>query len=1002
MRTVLRLAIVMCVAALCPGAWAARVKVTNLKCEYRINPVGMDVARPRLGWALVSDQRGVKQTAYQVLVASSPSRLAKDEGDLWDTGRVMSDQAIQLEYDGKPLTSRMECYWKARVWDETGEASRWSDAASWTMGLLNPEDWQAQWIGVDERAQGPNVQALRLIRATYRSVDGKSSRDVTDLLSSKVVNHSLSLTADNQSLGGDPAPNIRKKLVVEYELGGEHHEQTLEENQDLNLGCPPARWAKPRYLRRSFTLDGKIRRATVYGTALGLYELRLNGQRVGDHLLAPEWTNYRKRIQYETLDVTGLLRSGENVLGAVLGNGWYCGGLQFWESRLKSAYGTEPSLLAQLEVEMADGQRRVIVSDTNWCGMTDGPIQFAGLFEGVTVDARKNIPGWDSPGYAGGSWAPVTVRTRGTNFVIGRLVWQRSEPIRVTQELPAISVAEPKPGVYVFDLGQNMAGGCRFKVREAAGTEVTLLYNEVLNPDGTVYMDNLHAGHLSTGDRQVDRYICGGGEETFESIFTSHGFRYVEVRGLTQEPARGALVGRVFHTSFEPAGAFTCSNPLVNRLVQNIQWSQRANMMGVPTDCCQRDERCGYTGDAAFFMGTAVYNFDVAAFFNKWLVDVCEDSQLPGGWFADHAPYYGPGPSPNIGWSDAGILCPYAVFRAYGDTRVIRDHYAAMKRCLDWLAQTAESDGTRGRNGVGNGDWLNLGGGASPEVIGTAYYAFDFKLMAEMADAIGEHADAARFRALAEGIASAFARRLVDANGRIKDSSQTAYALAFTMGLAPPESRETMALRFVDEVQRFNWHLATGFIGTPRLLPGLHLAGRDDVAYRLLLNETYPSWLYQVKLGATSCWERWNGWTPEKGFEDPGMNSFNHYSFGAVGEYLFGVVGGIQTEAPGYKVIRIQPAVGDGLTWARATYHSIHGDVFSGWKHEGTQLTLDVTIPPNTTAIVYMPVGPGQSVTESGRAAAGADGVTLLKRDGAGAVYRIGSGQYHFAGQFSR
>ena len=991
------------VGGLCLGAGAAGVEVTHLKCEYRTNPVGMDVPHPRLGWALVSDLRGVKQTAYQILIASSPTRLARDEGDLWDTGKVMSDQSIQLEYEGKPLTSRRECYWKVRVWDQTGQASRWSDPATWTMGLLSPDDWQAQWIGLEESTPVTLGEALRVIRATYRSVDGKSAKDVTELLSSKVVNDSLSLTADNPSLGGDPAPNIRKQLVVEYELAGKHHEQTLEENQELHLGHPPATWAKPRYLRSSFTIEGKIRRATVYATALGLYELRLNGQRVGDHMLAPEWTNYRKRVQYETTDVTGLVRPGENVLGAILGNGWYCGGWQFWQSRLKSLYGTQPSLLVQLELEFADGQRRVIISDPDWRGTTDGPIQFAGLYEGVTVDARKSLPGWDRPGYSGGVWSPATLRTPGTNFVVGRLVWQRSEPIRVTQELPAASVTEPKPGVYVFDLGQNIAGGCRASLREAAGTEVTFLYNEMLNPDGTVYMDNLHAGHLSTGDRQVDRFTCGGGgEESFEPSFTYHGFRYVEVRGLTRKPARDALIGRVFHTGFEPAGAFTCSHPLVNRLAQNIQWSQRANMMGVPTDCCQRDERCGYTGDAAFFMGTAVYNFDVAAFFNKWLVDVCEDSQLPGGWFADHAPYFGPGASPNIGWSDAGILCPYAIYRTYGDTRIIRDHYPAMKRNLAWLAQTADSDGTRGSRGVGNGDWLNLGGGASPQAIGTAYYAFDFKLMAEMAEAIGEHADAARFHAQAAEIAAAFARRLVDANGRIKNSSQTAYALAFTMGLVPPESKQAMALQFVDEVQRFNGSLATGFIGTPRLLPGLHLAGRDDVAYRLLLNETFPSWLYQVKLGATTCWERWDGWTPEKGFQDSGMNSFNHYSFGAVGEYLFGMVGGIQAEAPGYKAIRIQPVVGDGLTWARATYRSIHGEILSAWKRQDNQLTFEVTIPPNTTAVVYVPVGRGEPITESGKPVASADGVTLLKRDDAGAVYQVGSGQYHFAGPLGR
>jgi alpha-L-rhamnosidase len=982
-------------AQLAGGVSAATVH--NLRCEYLKDPLGIDAAKPSLSWVIKSDRRGEIQTAYQVLVASRAELLAADKGDLWDSGKVASDQTNQVEYLGKPLHSRAQCFWKAHIWDKDGKPSAWSERAEWSMGLLQPEDWRAKWIGAEQSgstealAPGP----LRIIRAMYQPVSGTPARDVTELLARKVSGNTLAITVNNATLGGDPAYGMKKKLIVEYELAGKRHQQTAAEDERLSINIEsPMEWAKPRYLRKSFTLDRAVRRATVYATALGLYELRLNGERVGDHLLAPEWTNYHKRVQYQTYDVTAMVRSGPNALAAVLGNGWYCGGWQFWQDKLKAIYGTEPYLLVQLEIESADGSRQTIESDGSWRGTTDGPLQFAGIYEGVTYDARKEMPGWDAPGFDDAKWKKA--QSAAADLRIGQLVWQRDEPIRVTQELAAVRVTEPKPGVFVFDLGQNIAGWCRLQVREEAGTEITLLHNEVLNPDGTVYMDNLHAGRLSSGDRQIDRYICaGGGPETFEPNFTYHGFRYVEAHGLRSKPEASALTGRVFHSAFAPAGEFVCSNPLINRLVQNIQWSQRGNMMGIPTDCCQRDERCGYTGDANFFMGAAVYNFDVAAFFNKWLVDLCQDSQLPGGWFADHAPYYGPGPGPNVGWSDGGIICPYRVYRTYGDTRILREHYAAMKRCIEWQIQTANADGTRGP-GVGNGDWLNLGGGASDEVIMTTHYAYSLKLMAEMGEAIGQREDAAKYRAQAEKAAAAFAKYLVEPDGRIKNSSQTGYALAFTMDLVPAELKAKMAKCFGDEIQRFKNHLATGFIGTPRLLPGLHMAGRDDLAYRLLLNEDFPSWLFEVKNNATTVWERWDGWRPEAGFQDSGMNSFNHYSFGAVGEYLFRIIGGISEDAPGYRRIRIAPAPGAGLDWAKTSYDCIHGRIVSSWKRDGEKLTLEVMIPANTTATVFVPAKEASSVTEGGKPIDKAEGVRFLRMEGSCAVYEIGSGHYAF------
>ena len=414
--------------------------------------------------------------------------------------------------------------------------------------------------------------------------------------------------------------------------------------------------------------------------------------------------------------------------------------------------------------------------------------------------------------------------------------------------------------------------------------------------------------------------------------------------------------------------------------------------MGVPTDCPQRNERCGYTGDAQFFMRAAVYNMDVSAFFSRWLVDVCEEAQMPDGHFADHAPTFGPGDGPNIGWSDAGIICPYEIYRTYGDTRVIREHYAAMKRNLEWLA--TESKDFLFTREVGNGDWLSNGGGVSKEVIGTAYSAFDFKLMAEMADAIGETQDAAKFRDRADKITEAFSKAYVDTEGRIKESSQSGYAMAFTMGLVPPPLKEKMTDRFVEEIARFNWHPRTGFIGTPRLLPGLHLAGRDNDAYKLLLTKTSPSWLYPVSIGATTIWERWVAWDGIK--PEGGMNSLNHYAFGAVGEYLFRIIGGISEETPGYQRIRIEPIIREGLTWANTSYNSIHGKIVTEWKVTGDKLSLDLTIPANTSATVFVPAKDANGVTESGNQVGKSKGVKFLRMEDSNAVFAIVSGSYHF------
>ena len=481
-----------------------------------------------------------------------------------------------------------------------------------------------------------------------------------------------------------------------------------------------------------------------------------------------------------------------------------------------------------------------------------------------------------------------------------------------------------------------------------------------------------------------------------EPYFTFHGFRYVEVRGLGEKPDADAVTGIVVHTPMRRTGSFECSSAALNQLYSNIIWGQKGNYLEVPTDCPQRDERMGWTGDTQFFAPTAAYNFDVAAFFTRWLT-TCEDNQSADGTFPHVVPdIMGGGGS--TAWGDAALLCTYNIYRAYGDTRIVAERFAALERYMQWLA-------TKTKNGIstvgGFGDWLNAGGGAKSEVIDTAYHAYLARIMSEMAGAIGRNDDAARYARLHEEVKAAFVREFLQEDGSLKECSQTGYALAFSMNLLPADMRAKAAAKFVDEIKRFDWHLATGFIGTPRLLPALNAAGRDDVAYRLLLTDTYPVVVVpgeERRHDHVGTLERLDA---GQGFGDISMNSFNHYAFGAVGEYLYGGVGGIQAASPGYKTIIIQPVIGEGLTWAKTSFDSIHGRIASNWKREGDKLTMEVTIPANTTATVHVPPRRAATVTESGKPAANAKGMKFLRLENDAAVYEVGSGGYRFESAWS-
>ena len=947
--------------------------IANLRCDYLVNPLGIDERSPRLSWTLESEARGARQLAYRIRVASTAQKLASGEADLWDTGRVESDQTTHIAYAGKPLTSRATAHWTVELWPTAAahsdvaaslktrtpaldSASVLSAPAHFSLGLLSPADWSARWI-----------------------------------------------THDPEIITRDPA-------AIEGTL--------------LDPGTPAL-------FRREIDIPAPIARATLYATARGIFEFRANGQRIGEDLFAPEWTDYDKRIHYRTYDLTALLTPGRNALAATLGDGWWTGYVGWQETRAR--YGSlENSLLAQLEVELTDGRRLTFGTDSSWTCNT-GPILSSDWMMGETYDARREHPGWDQPNFSSDSVShpsPVTLHSslpwlpaRETAAPNVPRVAQRSEPVRITELLKPVSLTEITPGVFIYDLAQNISGWVRLKLPPLpAGTKITIRHGERLSPDGTLYVENLRRA------KATDIYITRGSPasdvaalakawpsaspasdstagETYQPHFTFHGFQFVELTGFPPgvKPDITTVTGCVTHSATPPAGHFECSNADVNRLWLNGVWSQRDNFLSVPTDCPQRDERLGWMGDAQVFLRTASYNMDVAAFFTKWMIDV-EDAQTPEGIFPDVAPRLREGKNfiglGNLGgaaaWADAGVIIPHTLWRVYGDRRIIEKHYGAMVKWVDWIASHNPSGLRLNQLANNYGDWLCIPsdtsfGTHSPmkNLLATAYWADDCTKLAEIARELGRPADAARFTQMFETVRAAFQKEWVQPNGRITTDTQTGYLLALAFNLLPENLRAAALEHLVADIKSLDWHLSTGFVGISHLNPQLTLNGRSDVAYKLLLRDDYPSWLYPVKHGATTIWERWNGWTHKDGFFNPHMNSFNHYSLGSVGEWLFRHVAGIELDPskPGFQHFILRPFIpAEGtIDHARATYRTMHGQIESAWKRTGSQLAWTITVPANCTAQVFIP----------GHATA-TDGLTVASRENGFTHLTAPAGRYTF------
>jgi len=758
------------------------------------------------------------------------------------------------------------------------------------------------------------------------------------------------------------------------------------------------RYSPSPHFRKEFKVGKSIARARVYVTSHGYYELHLNGKKVGDQVLTPGWTSYLKRLQYQVYDVTPMLLKGDNAIAAVLGDGWYRGTLA-WGNNW-ATYGKSLGLLLQMKITYTDGTESLIISDESWKASNDGAIRMNDIYNGETYDATKKLTGWDLTGYNDKNWKSVKTG----NYNNNNLIASEGSPVRKIEEIKPIKIFRTPKGNLIVDMGQNMVGWLRLKVNGSKGTVVTLRHAEVLDKYGEFYTANLRVAKC-----QLTYTLAGTGEEVYEPRFTFMGFRYVEVTGFPGELTKDNLTGVVVHSDMAVTGSFECSNPLINQLQHNIQWGQNGNFVDVPTDCPQRDERLGWTGDAQAFCRTASYNKDVSSFFTKWLKDVATD-QKPGGDVPDVIPdvldkQNATTTQPSAGWGDVAVIAPWTMYLVYGDQRILENQYQSMKSWVEYIRKKA-GNSLIWKGGSKYGDWLfyhppvnnhtEPDGYTEHDFIATAFYAYSTSILAATAKVLGKTEDEKFYTDLFKNIKEVFINEYVTKAGRVGTNSQTSYVLALMFNLLPDELREKSTRFLVDDIKSRRNHLSTGFLGTPYLCHVLSGNGYPDVAYDLLLQESYPSWLYPVKMGATTIWERWDGQKTDSTFQDPGMNSFNHYAYGAIGDWMYRVSAGIETMGAGYKHLILQPHPTKRLTYSKATFESSYGTVASGWERSGSRILISVKIPANSVATVILPVNAASKVTVNAKNISENRNFTNIRTEGNKVLLEAGSGDYIF------
>jgi alpha-L-rhamnosidase len=877
------------------------LSVDNLTCEYLVNPRGLDTPHPRLSWQLQSPQRGQKETGYQVLVASTRENLAANLGDLWDTGRVDSDQSIQLDYQGRPLPSQQSCFWKVRVWDKDGKPSRYSEPASWEMGLLQPNDWHGQWIARDT---------------------------------------------------------------------------------DTNAAIAPL-------LRRAFNLDGKIARARLFICGLGYYELHLNGKKIGDHLLDPGFTRYDKRALYVTYDVTDALKQGSNAVGVILGNGWY--NLQtraFWNFD-NAPWRSAPKLLMELRIQFTDGRNAIVATDRRWKA-GGSPVTYNSIYSGESYDARREQPGWDTANFDDSRWSPAQI----VSPPRGQLAAQAMPPITIGRPLYPVSVRQPKPGVYVYDFGQDLSGFAQLTLSGPAGTAVTLKYGERLAADGTVDQKEIAKFIVELDPNQefqTDHYILGGhGPETWHARFAYHGFQYVEVTGAPGPLGPGNLTACFVHSDVPVAGRFDSSDPLLNRIWYAARWSYLSNLEGVPTDSPHR-EKNGWTGDAHLAAEQGLFNYNAVPLYEKWINDIADEqnpnSEVPGivptsGWGYQ----WGNGPA----WDSAFLIIPWYLYEYTGDTRVLTAHYQSMREYVDLLAR-------KSRDNIidwGRNDWAPAKTDTPADITSTAYYYQDALIVAKIAALLGYTDDVGKYQTIAVGIRHAFNERFFHPDtASYGNGSQTSLSCALYQGLVEPGHRSAVFTNLVAAIRQNDNHIDTGILGAKYLLSTLTDNGRADLAYQVATQPTQPGWGWWMANGATTLWEKWDG-----------SESRNHIVFGDISAWFYKALAGMNPDPlhPAFKHTIFLPHPVGPLQWVKASHQSMYGPIQCGWSITPGQFNYQITIPPNSTATVFLPTSNPGPILESGHpAVVGKNGITSLTPARDWTTVEIQSGSYSFISPWS-
>ena len=873
----------------------SKMTITELKCEYRINPLEVEATRPRLSWIIQSNQRDQVQTAYQIIVSSSLEQLKRNNGDLWNSRKVISEQSVHVRYNGTPLRSRDRCWWKVRVWDRNNDPTEWSDPACWEVGLLNQEDWKARWIGFDSQA----------------------------------------------------APMFRKEFMA----------------------------------------GKQIENARAYISGLGYYELYLNGEKVGDHVLDPAQTDYEKRTYYVVYDITGNIQRGINAMGVILGNGWYNQDVVDREKYgWKDVVYGQPRFIAQVHITFSDGSEQLVITDDTWKA-SGGPIIRNNIYLGECYDARLEKEGWNSTGYNDSAWGPVKIM----NGPGGKLVSQKLQPIKKAGIVNPVTISNPQPGVYVYNMGRNFSGWVKIKLKGEKGKTIRLRFAETIFEDGMI--DPASTGVYATGVVQTDKYTFRGqGVETWEPRFTYHGFQYVELTGYDREPTLDNVAGVVVNTAVENLGEFVCSDSMLNKIHEAIRRTVLGNFHGIITDCPHR-ERCQWLGDADIISGLSFYNFDAYLLYAKFVRDIKTGAinGLPNAI----APGRRTSPA-SADWGRAYVQVPYFLYLYFGDTSIVKEHYNEMIGYMEHVQSTADhyiiSEGW--------GDLFEPGAVKSartPEnITSTAFYYYDAALMAEMAKILRKREDTDRFTLLADSIKTVFIDSFYNA-GNKTFGSQTADALSLNFGLVPEGDELAVATSMMKDVtEEHDGHHSTGHMGTKYIYGELSRFGYGETALNMLNQQTYPGFGDLFTRGATTLWEYWG----EKEIDETssGTRSRCHPFQGGFDVWFYDGIAGINPDPdnPGFKHIILKPQPIGNLTFANARFQSVHGLIVSDWHIKDGRFIWEISVPVNTRATVYLPARFGQNVMEQGKPVKESNEIKFIAHEASYIVYSIGSGTYTF------